>query len=82
MLVAGAAPPDAPVDARVQPVGARRARVVAALAHSRRPVCARRTRRTPPLKGMSALQRRKAVAGAFKVRDKSGNGRQDGDPGR
>jgi len=25
----------------------------------------RRTRRTPPLKGMSALQRRKAVAGAF-----------------
>jgi len=28
-----------------------------------------RTRRTPPLKGMSALQRRKAVAGAFRVRD-------------
>lgn len=27
-----------------------------------------RTRRTPPLKGMSALQRRKAVAGAFRVR--------------
>jgi len=30
-----------------------------------------RTRRTPPLKGMSALQRRKAVAGAFRVRDRS-----------
>ena len=30
-----------------------------------------RTRRTPPLKGMSALQRRKAVAGAFRVRDPS-----------
>jgi len=29
-----------------------------------------RTRRTPALKGMSALQRRKAVAGAFRVRDK------------
>ena len=28
-------------------------------------------RRTPPLKGMSALQRRKAVAGAFRVRDKA-----------
>ena len=34
------------------------------------PFALRRTRRTPPLKGMSALQRRKAVAGAFKVRDK------------
>ena len=31
----------------------------------------RRIRRTPPLKGMSALQRRKAVSGAFRVRDKS-----------
>jgi ComF family protein len=31
----------------------------------------RRVRRTPPLKGMSALQRRKAVAGAFQVRDKA-----------
>ena len=30
----------------------------------------RRLRRTPPLKGMSALQRRKAVAGAFRVTDK------------
>jgi len=30
----------------------------------------RRTRRTPPLKGMSPLQRRKTVAGAFRVRDK------------
>jgi ComF family protein len=35
------------------------------------PFALSRTRRTPPLKGMSALQRRKAVAGAFKVRDKS-----------
>jgi ComF family protein len=35
------------------------------------PFALRRIRRTPPLKGMSALQRRKAVAGAFKVRDKS-----------
>lgn len=31
----------------------------------------RRTRRTPPLKGMSPLQRRRAVAGAFRVRDKA-----------
>ena len=30
-----------------------------------------RVRRTPPLKGMSPLQRRKAVAGAFRVRDKA-----------
>ena len=31
----------------------------------------RRTRRTPPLKGMSPLQRRRTVAGAFQVRDKA-----------
>lgn len=31
----------------------------------------RRVKRTPPLKGMSPLQRRKAVAGAFRVSDKS-----------
>ena len=31
----------------------------------------RRIRRTPPLKGMTPLQRRKAVAGAFRVRDKA-----------
>jgi ComF family protein len=30
-----------------------------------------RTRRTPALKGMSGLQRRKAVAGAFRVRNKN-----------
>jgi ComF family protein len=30
-----------------------------------------RTRRTPALKGMSPLQRRKTVAGAFRVRDKA-----------
>jgi len=35
------------------------------------PFALRRSRRTPPLKGMSALQRRKAVAGAFDVPDKS-----------
>lgn len=33
------------------------------------PFALRRTRATPPLKGMSRLQRRKAVAGAFTVRD-------------
>jgi ComF family protein len=33
------------------------------------PFLLRRTKRTPPLKGMSPLQRRKAVAGAFKVVD-------------
>jgi ComF family protein len=33
------------------------------------PLLLRRTRRTPPLKGMTALQRRKTVAGAFRVRD-------------
>jgi ComF family protein len=31
----------------------------------------RRLKRTPPLKGMSPLQRRKAVAGAFRVADKA-----------
>jgi ComF family protein len=35
------------------------------------PFLLRRTKRTPPLKGMSPLQRRKAVAGAFKVADKT-----------
>ena len=35
------------------------------------PMLLRRTRRTPPLKGMSPLQRRKTVAGAFKVVDKA-----------
>jgi ComF family protein len=32
----------------------------------------RRLKRTPPLKGMSPLQRRKAVAGAFRVANKVG----------
>jgi predicted amidophosphoribosyltransferase len=31
------------------------------------PFLIRRIKRTPPLKGMSRLQRRKAVAGAFRV---------------
>jgi ComF family protein len=35
------------------------------------PFLIRRIKHTPPLKGMSALQRRKAVAGAFKVPDQS-----------
>jgi ComF family protein len=35
------------------------------------PLALRRTRRTPPLKGMSMLQRRRTVAGAFKVADKA-----------
>jgi predicted amidophosphoribosyltransferase len=35
------------------------------------PLLIRRIRRTPPLKGMSPLQRRKTVAGAFRVTDKS-----------
>jgi ComF family protein len=35
------------------------------------PFVLRRIKRTPPLKGMSPLQRRKAVAGAFKVADKA-----------
>jgi len=35
------------------------------------PFALRRVRRTPPLKGMTALQRRKAVAGAFRVPDKA-----------
>lgn len=34
------------------------------------PFALKRVRGTPPLKGMSALQRRKTVAGAFRVRDK------------
>ena len=34
------------------------------------PLVLRRSRRTPPLKGMSPLQRRKTVAGAFMVKDK------------
>jgi ComF family protein len=35
------------------------------------PMALRRLKRTPPLKGMSSLQRRRTVAGAFKVLDKS-----------
>lgn len=35
------------------------------------PMVLRRIRRTPPLKGMSPLQRRRTVAGAFRVRDKA-----------
>ena len=35
------------------------------------PLLLRRTRRTPPLKGMSPVQRRKTVAGAFRVTDKA-----------
>jgi ComF family protein len=35
------------------------------------PFALRRARRTPPLKGMSPLQRRKTVAGAFRVTGKS-----------
>jgi ComF family protein len=35
------------------------------------PLLLQRIRRTPPLKGMSPLQRRKTVAGAFRVTDKS-----------
>jgi len=34
------------------------------------PLALERTRRTPPLKGMSPIQRRKTVAGAFRVRNK------------
>jgi ComF family protein len=34
------------------------------------PMALQRTRRTPPLKGMSPRQRRKTVAGAFRVRSK------------
>ena len=34
------------------------------------PLALRRIRRTPPLKGMSLLQRRKTDAGAFRVRDR------------
>jgi ComF family protein len=35
------------------------------------PLALQRIRRTPPLKGMSPIQRRKTVAGAFRVRDKA-----------
>jgi len=35
------------------------------------PFALRRIKRTPPLKGMSRLQRRKAVAGAFRIADKA-----------
>jgi len=35
------------------------------------PLALARLRRTPPLKGMTPLQRRKTVAGAFRVRDKT-----------
>ena len=35
------------------------------------PSLLKRTRRTPPLKGMSLQQRRRMVAGAFKVDDRS-----------
>jgi ComF family protein len=35
------------------------------------PFALRRVKRTPPLKGMSPLQRRKAVAGAFRIADRN-----------
>ena len=35
------------------------------------PLALSRTRRTPPLKGMSPVQRRRTVAGAFRVRDRN-----------
>ncbi|HEX6072518.1 MAG TPA: ComF family protein [Sphingomicrobium sp.] len=35
------------------------------------PLLLRRSKRTPPLKGMSPLQRRKTVSGAFRVADRS-----------
>jgi predicted amidophosphoribosyltransferase len=35
------------------------------------PLVLRRTRRTPPLKAMSAIERRKTVAAAFRVADKA-----------
>lgn len=35
------------------------------------PSALRRVKRTPPLKGMSPLQRRKTVAGAFRIADKA-----------
>jgi len=41
------------------------------LAIESRPTLLRRVRRTPALKGMSPLQRRKTVAGAFRVTDAS-----------
>ena len=36
-----------------------------------RPLVLRRIRRTPPLRGMSPVQRRKTVAGAFRIADKT-----------
>lgn len=41
------------------------------LAIKSHPLALKRLKRTPPLKGLSALQRRKTVAGAFGVRDKA-----------
>lgn len=41
------------------------------LAIGTEPMLLRRTRRTPPLKGMSLLQRRKAVSGAFRVANRA-----------
>jgi ComF family protein len=41
------------------------------LAIASEPFALRRVKRTPPLKGMSPLQRRKTVAGAFRIADKS-----------
>src|SRR4051794_37735031 len=35
------------------------------------PLALRRLKRTPPLKGMSSLQRRRTVAGAFRIADKA-----------
>ena len=35
------------------------------------PLALRRIRRTPPLRGMSPVQRRKTVAGAFRIRNKA-----------
>ena len=46
------------------------------------PFAFRRIKRTPPLKGMSPLQRRKAVAGRVQGPRQSGGRREDHHPGR
>ena len=66
LLVAGAAASPAAVAARVQPVGAVARSSPRALADCRRAsTCFSGSSATPPLKGMSRLQRRRTVAGAF-----------------
>ena len=67
---AGAAAPDAALERGFNQSALVARELSRRLGISVDPFVLRRTRRTPPLKGMSPIQRRKTVAGAFAIRTK------------